>query len=269
MHHDTQSSKLSAPASDRLTAYSWAVHSQTQHCCFEESYRWGGEFPIFKCVSIAQCQRFTITSQLTEFQRELISGGASGFVFEDQPPDAFEFQFGKTEKKIKLYILLDCILHFFPLLTILHVTFHLSTPWIDVKALTLLVAKAELGCPNPILTLSIHLWYFHHSFLFFVLLPEGFSSYKSSIGQNHHIARKTEEFYFIWGQTVNVSAIPLIFLSSRGYYSLSEPLEARERLRKVKEMLASPNFILTLGALSTSCKKVPGSSSLQTKAAVL
>lgn len=97
-----------------------------------------------------------------------ISGGASGFVFEDQPPDAFEFQFGKIVQFI--FFLLHCILHFLPLLTILHLTFQWSTPWIDVKALTLLVLKAELGCPNPILTLPIHLWYFCHtvSFLFFL-----------------------------------------------------------------------------------------------------
>lgn len=63
--------------------------------------------------------------------------------------------------------------------------------------------------------------------------------------------------------------MPLIFLRSRDCYSLSEPLEARERLRKVNKMLASPNFVLTLGALSTSCNKVTGSSSLQTKAAML
>lgn len=35
-----------------------------------------------------------------EFQMEHNSEGASGFVFEDQPPGAFEFQFGKIEKKL-------------------------------------------------------------------------------------------------------------------------------------------------------------------------
>lgn len=125
--------------------------------------------------------------------------------------------------------------------------------------------KPHFNTPHPPLVLLSHCFFP----FFFILLPEGFSSYESPIGQNHHTARKIEEFDFIWGQTVNVSAIPLIFLRSRGCCGPTEPLAARGRLRKVNKMLASPNFVLTLGALSVSCKKVTGSSSLQTKSDAL
>lgn len=244
----------------------WAAHSQIQHCCCEESYRWGGKFPILKCATIAWSQRCTITSELMEFHMEYISGGASRFVFEDQPPDAFEFQFGKI---VQFNFFLSSWLYS-PFPSIInnsssHLSLEYFLDWCRSPNFIscqgrIRVPKSHFNTPHPPLVLPSRCF-----FPFFVLLPECFSSYESPIGQKRHMARKTEEFHFIWGQTVNVSAIPLIFLRSRGCHSLSEPLEARERLRKVNEMLASPDFVLTFGALSTSCNKVTGSSSLQKK----
>lgn len=143
----------------------WAAHSQIQHCCCEESYRWGGKFPIVKCASIAWSQRCTITSQLMEFHMEYISGGASRFVFEDQPPDAFEFQFGKI---VQFNFFLSSWLYS-PFPSILnnsssYLSLEYFLDW--CKSPNFIVAKAELGCPNPILTLPIHLWYFHHAVSF-------------------------------------------------------------------------------------------------------
>lgn len=61
--------------------------------------------------------------------------GPCRFVFENQPPDVSEFQFYKVVQ-LPFFFIPDCILHLFPLLTIHHLIFYWSTPWIDVKALT-------------------------------------------------------------------------------------------------------------------------------------
>lgn len=82
-------------------------------------------------------------SQLIALYMEPISGGAYRFVFEDQPPDAFEFQFYKV---VQFPFFLSSWLYP-PSPSIINNSsssiinnsssyFHWSTPWIDVKALT-------------------------------------------------------------------------------------------------------------------------------------
>lgn len=145
--------------------------SQTQHCCFEESCRWGGDFPILKCASIAWSQRSTITSQLMEFQVEHISWGASGFVFEDQPPDAFEFQFGKIVQFN--FFLYSCIFLYSPFPSInsnstSYHSFEYSLDW--CKSPNFISSPGRIGIPKPHFN-TIHLWYFHHTVSFFCFAP--------------------------------------------------------------------------------------------------
>lgn len=166
---------------------------------------------------------------------EPVSGGACRYVFEDQPLDAFQFQFYKVIQS--LFSLSSWL--YPPSLSIINN----SSSYLDAsvglteEALTYLVTMVELGCPDPMITLNIHLLYFHHTlllsfFLFFCLLRVGFSSHESPIGQKHRLRRKTEDFYFVWGQTINVSGISLIFLRSWGCHRIFEPLPAGQRLER-------------------------------------
>lgn len=137
---------------------------------------------------------------------EHISGEASRFVFEGQHPDAFEFQFGKV---VQFNFFLSSGLYS-PFPSIIsnsssYPSLEYSLDWCKSPNFIssqgrIRMPKPYFNTPHPPLVLPSHSF-----FPFFVLLPEGFSSYESPIGQKYHIVRKTEEFDFIWGQTVNVS----------------------------------------------------------------
>lgn len=175
----------------------WVVHSQIQHCCFEQSYRWGGKFPILKCEGIAWSQRFTITSQLREFHMEHISAGASGFVC---------WSGGPASRWIWISVCYGYTIYFFSFfLTVFpsiitntssYLSLEYSSDWCKSPNLIscqsrIRMPKPRCNSPHPPLVLPSHC-----SFPLFVLLPEGFSSHQSPIGQKRHIARKAGGFLF-------------------------------------------------------------------------
>lgn len=133
---------------------------------------------------------------------------------EDQPPDEFEFQFVKV---VQFNFFLSSW-PYSPFPSIInnsssYLSLEYSSDW--CKGPNLISCQSRIrtphcNTPHPPLVLPSHC-----SFPLFVLLPEGFSSYECPIGQKRHIARKTGGFCFIWGQTVNISAVPLIFFEKQ------------------------------------------------------
>lgn len=159
-------------------------------------------------ASVAWSWSFTTASQLIVFHMEPISARACRFIFEDQPSDAFEFQFYKVVppsviNNSSFYLSLECSLDWCK-----------SSNLISLQG-RIRMAKPHDNTPHPSLVLpscSVPFVFLHYSLQVFLL---------TNLPLVKNITRKTRECYFVCSQTANISAIPLIFLRCWGCHSLS------------------------------------------------
>lgn len=111
------------------------------------SQRNKGHVASFPFSNVLVCLILEIHNHFTAlFHMEPISGGACKFFFEDQPPDAYEFQFYKVVQFL-FFFLPDCLIHLFSLLTMPHLSLEHSLDW--CKSPSLISRQGRIRMPKP------------------------------------------------------------------------------------------------------------------------